>query len=404
MIDLSEFYEIQTRLVAQLPSTRRLSFFEKINWDARLVGLIGARGTGKTTLLLQRLADRDATGRTHLYISADHLKIQSMGLYDIAASFFKLGGTTIIIDEIHKYGSWSLEIKNLYDSFPKANIYISGSSTLALQAGKADLSRRIVYYRLPGLSFREYLHLSGNLDAQPVEIADILNHHQELSRDLLHGRPILGYFQDYLDHGIYPFFLEGITEYLPRLLNVLEKAFYEDIPSDIGTKVGNVVLLKRILWLIATSQPFVPNIEKMSRELRISKPYVYTYIDALERSALILNLFPAETGYRLIRKPSKIYIENTNLLIALAGSAGAHAVRGTMRETFFANQVAGSGGSLSIPRQGDFLVQDHHLFEIGGRSKGSSQIAKAENAFVVQDDIEAGHGHTVPLWLFGFLY
>ncbi len=404
MTDLGEFYEIQTRLIAQLPSTRRQSFFDQINWNARLIGVIGARGTGKTTLLLQRLADQDTTGRAYLYVSADHLQVQSVGLYSVASSFFKLGGKTIIIDEIHKYHSWSQEIKNLYDGFPQAKIYISGSSTLALQAGKADLSRRIVYYRLPGLSFREYLHLSANMNAQPVALTDILENHPEISRDLLRGEPILGHFQDYLDHGIYPFFLEGTAEYLPRLLNVLEKAFYEDIPTAIGIKTSNVVLLKRILWLIATSQPFVPNIEKMSRELKISKPTIHTYLDALARAALILNLFTSETGYRLIRKPSKIYLENTNLLIAVAGSAGAHALKGTIRETLFANQVAGSGRSMAIPRQGDFLVEDRYLFEIGGRSKGSSQIANAENAFVVQDDIEVGHGHMIPLWLFGFLY
>jgi len=404
MANISELYEIQARLTSNLPKRQRDSFVAKINWENRLISISGARGTGKTTLLLQQLNQWDPTGKTCLYISADHIQVQSIGLYEIASDFFKLGGKTLIVDEIHKYSNWSREIKNLYDGFPENHIYLSGSSALALQSGKADLSRRAIFHQMPVLSFREYLQFINHHHFPPVSLDDILQHHMELAADLLKAGPVLGHFKDYLNHGIYPYFLEGIEEYFLRLLNVLEKVFYEDIPTSIGVKTSNVTLLKQILWLIATSQPFSPNIEKMSRDLKISKAYIYTYLDALERAGLILNLFPAETGYRLVRKAAKIYIENTNLLMAIAGKAGAQAMTGTIRETFFANQLSSAGISLSIPVKGDFIAGNRFVFEIGGRSKDFSQITKSTDNFVVQDDIEVGFAHTIPLWLFGLLY
>jgi uncharacterized protein len=184
----------------------------------------------------------------------------------------------------------------------------------------------------------------------------------------------------------------------------LEKVFYEDIPLSIGIKTSNISLLKRILWLIATSQPFKPNIEKISREMKISKEFVYTYIDALERACLLTSILPAESGYRLIRKPSKIYIENPNLLKALAGATGGEAIQGTIRETFFAQQLSAAGLNLLAPPTGDFLVDKKFLFEVGEKNKGKSQLKGEKNSFLVKDDIETGHLNSIPLWLFGFLY
>jgi predicted AAA+ superfamily ATPase len=187
-------------------------------------------------------------------------------------------------------------------------------------------------------------------------------------------------------------------------MNVLEKVFYEDIPLLIGIKISKIPVIKKMLWLMATSQPFTPNIDKMSRDLKISKEYVYTYLEALERARLISGIPPAESGYRRVRKPSKIYLENTNLLQALAGQGVGGLKQGTVRETFFAQQLMGIGLSLHVPHHGDFLVAERYIFEIGGKSKGSSQITGEENAYLVRDDIEAGHGNVIPLWLFGFLY
>lgn len=404
MVDLTEFFSIQTGLLTKVPQQDSRFLKEKINWNNRLLGIIGGRGTGKTTLLLQHFVKQDKGSQRHLYISADHIRVQATGLYEIASSFFRLGGETIIIDEVHKYATWHQEVKNLYDSFPAAKIFFSGSSTLALQKGKADLSRRAIFYTLPGLSFREYLYFAHGLAFEPVLLPDLLKNHPAVASKVLEKGPILGRLRDYLDHGVYPFFLEGVDVYHHKLSNIIEKVLYEDIPAATGIKTANVPVLKRILWLLATSQPFTPNIERMSRDMRISKAYIYIYLDFLERAKLLSGLLPAETGYRLVRKPSKIYMENTNLLRQVAGELGSKEQLGAVRETFFAHQMTGAGMNVRIPSRGDFLVEGTYLFEIGGKNKGNDQIKDAANAFVARDDIEVGFGNIIPLWLFGFLY
>ena len=404
MVDLTEFFSIQNSLVRAIPRPGGRFLKKEINWDNRLLGIIGGRGTGKTTLLLQHIAEHDKGDQRYLYISADHIHVQATGLYEIAASFFRLGGETIVIDEIHKYGTWHQELKNLYDAFPAAKIYFSGSSILALQKGKGDLSRRAVFYTLPGLSFREYLYFAHGLAFEPVDLSDLLKNHPATASKILEEGPILGRFRDYLDHGVYPFFLEGVDVYHHKLSNVIEKVLYEDIPVATGTKTANVPALKRILWLLATSQPFTPNIERMSRDLKISKTYIYTYLDFLERARLLSGFLPAETGYRLVRKPAKIYMENANLIRQVAGELGSREQLGTVRETFFAHQTKSAGMNVRIPTKGDFLVDDMYLFEIGGKGKGKGQVRDMPNAFVVRDDIEVGSGNIIPLWLFGFLY
>jgi predicted AAA+ superfamily ATPase len=237
-----------------------------------------------------------------------------------------------------------------------------------------------------------------------VSLHQLLEGHVETAAKVVEKGPILGHFKEYLDHGAYPFFLEGTTAYVPKLLNVIEKVLYEDIPSAIGIRMASVPVLKRLLWLLATSQPFTPNIEKMSRDLKVSKEYLYTYLESLERAGLIIGLLPAETGYRLVRKPSKIYMENTNLLKAVAGDMGMNAQLGAVRETFFAQQVRSSGMHITVPTRGDFLVEGTFLFEIGGKAKTRAQIRKAQHAYVVRDEIEVGFDKDIPLWLFGFLY
>ena len=404
MEDLTEFFGIQGGLLRAVAGSRGRFLKDKIDWDNRLIGIVGGRGTGKTTLLLQHIADRDRGEQRQLYISADHIHVQATGLYEIASSFFRLGGETIVIDEIHKYGTWQQEVKNLYDAFPDAGILFSGSSIIALQKGKADLSRRAVFHTLPGLSFREYLYFANGLEFAPASLPELLKNHPTIAAGILSKGPILGRFKEYLDHGVYPFFMEGVDVYHLKLSNVIEKVLYEDIPSATGTRTASIPVLKRILWLIATSQPFTPNIEKMSRELKISKTYIYTYLDFLERAGLLSGFLPAETGYRLVRKPAKIYMENANLIRQVTGELGSKEDSGAVRETFFAHQTKSAGMNVRIPNQGDFLVDGMYLFEIGGKGKGKSQIKDFSNAFVVRDDIEVGFGNIIPLWLFGSLY
>jgi len=404
MLDFTEFFSIQNNLIGAVAGLTGRFLKEKIHWNHRLIGIIGGRGTGKTTLLLQHLAEQDQDDQRHLYVSADHIQVQATGLYEIAASFFRLGGKTILIDEIHKYATWQQEVKNLYDAFPSARIRFSGSSLIALQKGKADLSRRSVFYTLPGLSFREYLYFAHGLSFEPAALPDLLENHADMASAILAKGPILGCFRDYLNHGVYPFFLEGVDVYHHKLSNVIEKVLYEDIPTATGTKTASIPVLKRILWLLATSQPFTPNIERMSRGLKVSKPYVYAYLDSLEQAGLLSGFLPAETGYRLARKPAKIYMENPNLIRQVAGELGSREQSGAVREAFFAHQARSAGMHVSIPAHGDFLVDGIYLFEIGGKGKGKSQIKDRPNAFVARDDMEIGFGNIIPLWLFGFLY
>lgn len=404
MIDLSPLISIQEALIKQVPGENHRSLYDRINWENRLIGIIGGRGTGKTTLLLQYLAEKGSYSSKYLYISADNIRVEAIGIYEIASQFFRMGGQVIVIDEIHKYARWPQEIKNLYDSFPSAKILFSGSSTLGLQLGKADLSRRAVFYTLPGLSFREYLLLARNVKLSAIKLSDLLMEHSRLTSEVLVKGPVLGHFRDYLEHGLYPFFLEGIEEYLAKLGNIIEKTLYEDIVSTAGIKSSNVAMLKRILWLIATSQPFEPNLVRISNNLGISKPTLYGYLDYLERAGLLSGVMPEGSGFKLVRKPVKIYIGNTNLLRAIAGELSQEDPVGTVRETFIQHQLISAGLQVRIPDQGDFLVEDKYLLEAGGKRKGKKQIAGKENAYIIKDDIEVGFGNIIPMWLFGFLY
>jgi len=404
MIDLSVFFGIQNSLLNQVPLEYKRSLYDQINWDNRLLGLIGGRGTGKTTLLLQHLIEIGSPSPKYLYISADHIRVEAFGIYEIASQFFQMGGEIIIIDEIHKYSNWQQEIKNLYDSFPTSRILFSGSSALSLQLAKADLSRRSMFYYLPGLSFREYLHLAEKIEFPPIPFLNLLKDHLRFASEVLSKGPILGHFQDYMDHGIYPFFLEGTEEYLPRLGNIVEKVLYEDIVVTSRMKSSNVPFLKRILWLVATSQPFKPNFGKISKDLGISKPALYGYFDYLEKAGLLSAIMPEGAGLKLARKPAKIYLGNTNLLRATAGELSREDPVGTVRETFIQHQLINAGLQIRSPEKGDFLVENRYLFEVGGRSKGKHQIAGKKDGYIIKDNIDTGFGNVIPMWLFGFLY
>ncbi len=402
-MDLSDLLAIQALLAGDLPETRRF-LYEKVRWESRLVCLYGGRGIGKTTLMLQRLAEEQRAGREALYFSADHIQVAALGIYEIAAEFFRHGGEVVFIDEAHKRPGWAQETKSLYDSFPRSRIVISGSSALSLQSGKVDLSRRAVYYKLPVLSFREYLALVTSRSHDAVSLETLIRDHPRLATRVLQAGPILGHFKDYITRGSYPFVMEGEAEFHQRLDNVIEKTLYEDLAVAEGRRAGGVTAMKKLLWLIATSPPVTLNIEGVSRDLGVSRPTVYSYLEILERAGLLLAVPPAGEGAPLARKHSKLLIENTNLLTTISRSLTRTDPLGTMRETFFANQVVSAGLLIRAAPRGDFLVEGRYTFEIGGRDKGGAQIAEVADAYVVRDDREMGFGRTLPLWLFGFLY
>ncbi len=404
MHELTEFVGIQQVLLNRIPRKYKRFLFEQIDWGERLVGLVGARGSGKSTLLLQFIAEQADQENEMLYLSADHVRVEAVGLYELGSTFLRMGGRTLIVDEVHKTGNWAQVIKSLYDSFPDAQIVFSGSSTMRLQSGKGDLSRRAVYYHLPALSFREYLILVADRHKPAIALDTLLAEHGRLAAEILRAGPILGLFRDYLHHGAYPFVIEGVDTYLSKLQNVIEKVLYEDITSTTGMRVSGVPVMKRILWRIASSPPHELNMERLSSDLGVAKQTVYNYIDHLERAGLLMTLLTAGAGSTLNRRGTKLMLANTNLLRAVGRPLNLEDPIGTIRETFLASQLLGAGISVRVARKGDFVIADGIVVEVGGRWKTRRQVADYPEAYVVKDDIEVGAGRAIPLWLFGFLY
>lgn len=400
---LEELFEIHLETIKSTETSFHRYLYHELDFDSRLIGLIGARGVGKTTLLLQHYLENFSSPEECLYISADHIKVASLGLYEIAQAFFKMGGHTLLIDEIHKYPNWSQELKNIYDTFPKGKLCISGSSTLNIIKGKGDLSRRIVFYTLRGLSFREYLNLQTKQEFGACDLEELLKNHISIAKKISsHHRP-LKYFKEYLKHGYYPFYLEGVSQYSLKLENIVEKIIYEDIVTSYDVKASSLHFLKKLIHLVATSQPFTPNIEKISSQLSLSKEYVYHYLEYLERARLFSFLYPASQGLKLMRKPEKIYLENPNLIHTIVGKHGFRSEIGAVRESFFVNQVVAKYPIFAI-HPGDFKVKDKYTFEVGGKTKNKKQIHTIDQSYIVADHIEVGSQNKIPLWLFGFLY
>jgi predicted AAA+ superfamily ATPase len=400
---LEELFYIHRKTVEDIPLKFERYLHGSIDWNSPHICITGYRGAGKTTMLLQHYAQKYNDVEKCLYVSADNVEVSAIGLFRVASEYFKFGGEAIIIDEIHKYQGWEIELKNIIDTFKGKRVLVSGSSSLKLKQGKADLSRRVVYYNLKELSFREYLELREGMVFPVWSLDEILNQHVKISGELSKGRPILKYFRNYLSTGAYPFIVEGETTYLSKLLNVIEKAIYEDIAIAGDMKQSNIPVLKKILWLIASTVPFQVNIDKMSREFGISKEYVYNYLEYLDRAGMINSIASDGKGYRLVRKPSKILMANSNLLFAVNSSMMSESERGTVRETFFISQI-GNIFKTTLSEKGDFKVNDKYVFEIGGPGKGDVQIKGIKDSYIAADGIEVGFGNKIPLHLFGFLY
>lgn len=405
---LEEITGIQLELSRHIDLSFKRYLYKEINWDNRLIVLVGSRGVGKTTLLLQFLKERFASPEECLYISADNILVNSFGLFNIAKEFYKIRGNYIIIDEIHKYPNWSKELKNIYDSFPKLRTIVSGSSSLEIIKGQYDLSRRAVIYKLKGLSFREFLTLHLKKELKPFSLNEILSNHILIAKDIKEivegsGDKILRLFRGYLKFGYYPYYLEGTEDYFLKLNNVIEKIIYEDIPSIFMMKQSSIPYLKKLIYLVATSAPFQPNIARISSNLGISKEYVYNYIDYLEKAGVFMFLYPSAKGLKLVRKPEKIYLENTNLYCAIEGTKYFSIDRGALRETFALNQLKGLHSVFSIEKA-DLIINNKYVLEIGGKAKRKEHVHLMKNAFVLSDDIEVGFSKKIPLYLLGLLY
>lgn len=399
---IEELMSIHHAVMNTTPTLVHRYLWDKINWDAKVICIYGDRGVGKTTLMSQYLLHQYKSVTQALYISADNINVISYGLLATAKDFFSHAGNALFIDEIHKYPNWSIELKNIIDTYKTHQIIFSGSSTLDLQHSKGDLSRRVVYYKVPGLSFREYLNLQIGLDVPAISFTDLLQQHVSFAEQF-QGKTILKHFKNYLEYGYYPYFVEGIADYLSKINNTIEKIIFEDIAVVYRLKTSTLTILKRLLWLIATGEGLIPNIDSLSKNLAVSREIIYDALLYLDKSGLIHNLYANASGMKLIRKPGKIYLNNTNLLYAINGELKTKHSIGVVRETFFVNQVANIC-KISLHDAGDYLIEDRYVVEFGGRGKTKKQIKQLDQAYLVVDDIEIGFGKKIPLYLFGFLY
>jgi len=399
---LHRLIEMHDRVVSNKNRSEKRYLFHEINWSLNALCIYGARGTGKTTLMIQHYKEQYRSVENALYITADHVHVLTNGLFEVADAYFKTGGKALYIDEIHKYPNWSVELKNILDVYSDKQVIVSGSSTLDLRRSKGDLSRRLVYYELMGLSFREFLLFEKAVQIPVISIDDLLEDHVTLASDIKKTCVIGKEFSEYLSYGYYPFFLEGKKEYLERLFNVVEKVVFQDIAFSFNLSQPKLPVLKKLLWIIANSEPFVPNIDRIGQNLGISREYVYHYIEFLEKAGLTINLRRAGQGFKAMRKPAKIFLQNSGLIRALSESSMEQNI-GTMRECFIVNQLTAKH-DVTIPSQGDFLVDGKYVIEVGGRNKNTIQINGISNAWLALDGIEIGFKKTIPLYMFGMLY
>lgn len=380
------------KLLRETTTSFHRYMYSRINWDARMVGLMGPRGVGKTTLVLQHIKE-ELPLKESLYVQAEDFYFASHRLTELADNFAKMGGKYLFIDEIHKYKDWSRELKLIYDYHAELHVVFTGSSVLDIAKGASDLSRRALMYEMQGLSYREYLELFHGIHFPPCTLQQLLGQEVEIPTGFLP----LQYFPDYLQRGYYPFADGNINQYVQQVVNATIET---DIPQYADLSVSTARKLKRLLAIIAQSAPFKPNMSQIGGQLEVSRNNIANLCAYLEKAGLIGQLRTSTGGIQGLGKVDKIYLDNTSLIYTL-GSPNVEI--GTVRETFFFNQTRILSSVTASPVS-DFLIDDKYTFEVGGKKKKQRQLQEVENGYVVKDDIEDGYGNIIPLWQFGMLY
>lgn len=362
-------------------------------WENRMTALVGPRGVGKTTLLLQYIKLHLNTADT-LYINVESIYFASNSIFDTAMRFVQQGGKHLFIDEVHKYQGWATELKMIYDNLPDLHVVFTGSSILDIYKGTSDLSRRVLVYTMQGLSFREYLNMKLRLNLPAYSLDEILGNKVILLDKVEHPLPL---FAEYIRQGYYPFYND--MGFYVRLNQIVGMTLEADIPQYANYSIAVSRKLKELMQIIADSVPFKPNMTNIAATINVDRKVLPDYLDLMARAGLIAALREATTGIRGLGKVEKLYLDNTNLAYAL--STGVPET-GNLRETFFLNQMRVNHAVANSPIS-DFLIEGK-TFEIGGRKKGQKQIAEAAEGYIVKDDIETGFGNVIPLWAFGFNY
>ena len=401
---MEKLFERHDAYISSISMDYVRDMMQRINWDARLIVIRGPKGVGKSTLMKQYVKSHfDADDRHVLYCSADTNYFSTNTLVDVADTFVKRGGKWLFIDEVHKYIGWSREVKEIYDLHPDLHIILSGSSLIQINDGQADLSRRILIYDMPGLSLREFIRLDQGLDIEPTTLDQLLASPNQYCRKVMSSCRPLEHFANYRQFGYYPFFLEGKQEYYDKVENVINYIVDVELPKHRGIDVGNTRKIKALLQVISQMTPYEVDIAKLSKATGIMRTTVLKYLTHLEEACLIRRLFTDLKNVTDLQKPDKVYLDNTNLLYTLSPEKPEI---GTVRETFFANQLASAGHKVEYAgyKRGDFRIDDAIVIEVGGQDKGFSQISDQDNAYVAADDIESAYRAKIPLWAFGFLY
>lgn len=390
--------EFQSKIVGISMDMERY-LVRKIDLNNRLIAVKGARGAGKTTVLLQ-LAKLYLPIPATLYVSLDHIYFFDNKLYNLAKQFTLFGGKYLLLDEVHKYPNWSRELKLIYDNFPELNVIFTSSSMLEIYKSESDLSRRAVTYNLKELSFREFIEFETKIRIPAYSFTEILDNHTDIATKILKEIKPLPLFEKYLKIGAYPYYKENESLYVQKLQNTINLIIEIDINAVEDLQYDTLIKLKKLLITIASSVPFTPNVTKLSEKIGVSRNMLVQSIKILERAGLVNELYKDTSGIGVLTKPEKLYLNNSNLMFALAKE---NTNTGNVRETFFFNQFKNLH-EINLSNTADFVIDKTYTFEIGGKNKTKKQIASTEKAYVAKDNIEIGFGNIIPVWLFGFMY
>lgn len=398
---MEQLQRIFRLLIARTDTTFVRYLYSRINWNNRLIAIVGSRGVGKTTLLLQHIKRNFNTDTNEvLYASLDNLYFANHSLFEFADEFRKNGGKILFLDEVHKYANWSREIKNIYDSFSDLKIVITGSSMLNIFHSGHDLSRRAIKYTLAGMSFREFLEYEHGVKIEPLDLPTILEDHSRIASELNGLTTPVGVYNEYLKYGYFPYYKEDREGYYQRVAETVNTIMEVDLPANIDIEFSTIDKIRKLFSIIADSVPFTPNISQLATQVGTTRPSLLNYLDALEKAHAVLLLDKEAKGIKRLVKPEKIYLGNTNYAYAFSEKG---VDRGNLRETFFYSQLAVTN-KVTYSDKTDFLVDGKYSFEVGGKNKTQKQIKDTQDAYVVKDDIEYGYRNSIPLWMFGLLY
>lgn len=400
MEGLDQILRIYNRRLQGTPEGFKRYLIDKIDWRDNLIAIKGAKGTGKTTMLLQHIKESFTDKDKALYLSLDNLWFETHSINDLIEYHYTHGGTHLFLDEVHYYPKWKTLIKNINDDYPGLHVVYTGSSMLKIDSGVADLSRRQLPYTLHGMSFREYLLYEGLAEMEPISLDLLLRDHRRIAEDILsNGMKILPAFGEYLRYGYYPFYKSVYSGFEIRLQQVVNHVLENDYPIIEGVEQSTIRKAKKMFMILAEQVPQTPNMSNLYNELETDRNQGLKMLYALEKAGLLALLSDKPKHIDKLSRPEKIFMDNSNLMYAYAMAPNI----GTVRETFFLSQLA-VDHSVTYPAKGDFLVDGKYLFEVGGRKKSFEQIKDVADRYLAVDDTEIGHHNRIPLWMFGLLY